>query len=134
MAASTSSPQTRQASAALRPWLRAEGAAVLLASVVAYAVVGASWWWFVLLLLVPDATMAGYLANPRVGALVYNAGHAYVGPLLLGAAAVGIDAPFVLALALIWTAHIGMDRMLGYGLKEPAGFQHTHLGSIGRAA
>ncbi|HEY2386937.1 MAG TPA: DUF4260 family protein, partial [Candidatus Binatia bacterium] len=33
--------------------------------------------------------------------------------------------------ALIWLAHIGMDRLLGYGLKYPTSFHHTHLGRIG---
>jgi hypothetical protein len=28
---------------------------------------------------------------------------------------------------LIWTAHIGFDRMLGYGLKYPTRFKDTHL-------
>jgi hypothetical protein len=31
------------------------------------------------------------------------------------------------ALALIWLAHIGLDRALGYGLKYPTAFRHTHL-------
>jgi hypothetical protein len=39
----------------------------------------------------------------------------------------------VLAAALIWLAHIGFDRALGYGLKYSAGFSFTHLGRIGRA-
>ena len=30
-------------------------------------------------------------------------------------------------LALIWCAHIGMDRLLGFGLKYPDAFKHTHL-------
>jgi len=33
-----------------------------------------------------------------------------------------------LAVALIWTAHIGLDRAMGYGLKLPDGFKRTHLG------
>jgi hypothetical protein len=28
-------------------------------------------------------------------------------------------------------AHIGLDRALGYGLKLPDDFRHTHLGTIG---
>ena len=34
--------------------------------------------------------------------------------------------------ALIWAAHIGFDRALGYGLKYPTSFGETHLGRIGR--
>jgi hypothetical protein len=41
--------------------------------------------------------------------------------------------PGLLAIALVWCAHIGFDRALGYGLKYAAGFRQTHLGPIGRA-
>jgi hypothetical protein len=34
-------------------------------------------------------------------------------------------------IALIWANHIGIDRMLGYGLKYAEGFRFTHLGRIG---
>ena len=41
--------------------------------------------------------------------------------------------PLLLALGLVWLAHIGMDRVLGYGLKYNDSFKHTHLGQIGRS-
>ncbi|TDB99096.1 DUF4260 family protein [Actinomadura sp. 7K534] len=28
--------------------------------------------------------------------------------------------------------HVGVDRALGYGLKLPDSFRHTHLGEIGK--
>jgi Domain of unknown function (DUF4260) len=34
----------------------------------------------------------------------------------------------VMALALVWLAHIGLDRLFGMGLKYNDGFTHTHLG------
>jgi Domain of unknown function (DUF4260) len=37
-----------------------------------------------------------------------------------------------LVLGLVWLAHIGADRLLGYGLKYDDNFQHTHLGQLGR--
>jgi hypothetical protein len=40
--------------------------------------------------------------------------------------------PLVLALGLVWLAHIGLDRLQGYGLKYDDSFQHTHLGMLGR--
>jgi Domain of unknown function (DUF4260) len=58
---------------------------------------------------------------------IYNFAHTLTIPLLL--LAVGLLAarsgffPFV----LIWTAHIGFDRLLGYGLKYPTHFKDTHL-------
>ena len=42
------------------------------------------------------------------------------------AGAVG-DWPVVVAIGLVWLAHIGFDRVLGYGLKYPEGFKETHL-------
>ena len=30
-------------------------------------------------------------------------------------------------LGLIWLAHIGMDRAIGYGLKYPTNHKDTHL-------
>jgi hypothetical protein len=107
--------------------LRLEGGLVLGAALGGYALLGASWPLFAVLFLVPDLSMAGYLTGSRVGAAVYNAGHIYVGPFLLGAAAFGGGGELLGAVALIWTAHIGMDRALGYGLKQPSGFHDTHL-------
>ncbi|HEX5521238.1 MAG TPA: DUF4260 domain-containing protein [Longimicrobiaceae bacterium] len=113
-----------------RAWLRGEGLAVLLLSVLLYANLGRGWLLFAALLLAPDLSMIGYAAGPRVGAWAYNLVHSYAAPLLLAGAALlsgsGVH------LALIWCAHIGMDRALGYGLKLPTGFQDTHLGRIGR--
>jgi hypothetical protein len=104
---------------------------VLAASLVAYAQLGRSWPLFLLLFLTPDLSIVGYLAGPRLGAALYNAAHSYVGAsaaLLVGM----LRWEPLLAAALIWTAHIGFDRMLGYGLKYPSRFQDTHLGRIGR--
>ena len=114
------------------PWLRAEGMAALLVALMLYAQVGGGWLLFALLFLVPDLSMLGYLSGPRLGAHLYNAVHSYVGALLLGGAAFLLDHPLLLSLNLIWVAHIGGDRALGYGLKFRSGFQDTHLGRIGR--
>lgn len=108
--------------------LRLEGLVVFLAALSAYAMLGGSWWLFVLLFLTPDAFMVGYVWGPRVGAWVYNVGHTYLWPVLVGGFAVWTGPPILLgAVALIWTAHIGLDRALGYGLKNPTAFQDTHV-------
>ena len=107
--------------------LRIEGSLVLIAAVWGYVLLGASWGLFAILFLVPDLFMAGYLVGARVGAAVYNVGHTYAGPFLFGAAALGSGDGLFGALALIWAAHIGIDRALGYGLKQTSGFRDTHL-------
>ncbi len=112
---------------------RLEGAALLVLAVVAFAMSDLSWWWLALLLLVPDLSMLGYLAGATTGAFFYNLGHTLVWPAALLAWALPTDRPWVLGIGAIWLADIGMDRALGYGLKLPDGFTHTHLGVIGRS-
>ncbi len=112
--------------------LRLEGLAVFVAAVAAYAQFGAGWGWFALLFLVPDLSFFACLAGPRVGAAAYNAMHSYVGALaLLAVGGLGVM-PLLLAMGLVWCAHIGCDRALGYGFKYAAGFRETHLGRLGR--
>ena len=113
----------------LRPasLLRAEGVALLALSVLLYRVNGGSWLLFGVLLLAPDLSMLGYLAGPRVGAAIYNAFHAYAMPAVVGALGMIFASPVAMAVALIWFAHIGMDRTVGYGLKYPTSFKDTHL-------
>jgi hypothetical protein len=108
--------------------LRLEGAAVMAGAGLGYHLAHASWVLFAVLFLVPDLSMLGYLAGRRIGAGAYNAGHSYLGPAVLAALWVTLHSPTLLAVALIWAAHIGFDRMLGYGLKYAAGFGVTHLG------
>ena len=114
--------------------LRIEGLCVLAFSLFAYAQFGIGWGMFALLFLAPDLSFLGYLAGPKAGAALYNAAHSYIGALLLLGAGIAFDAPTALALGIIWAAHIGFDRALGYGLKYSAGFRFTHLGAIGRSA
>ena len=114
--------------------LRLEGLAALALAAAAYAYLGGSWLQFAVLFLVPDLSMLGYLGGRRLGAAAYNAGHSYLGPALMGAAGVALAQPLAQQLALIWAAHIGFDRMLGYGLKYASSFGHTHLAVIGKAA
>ena len=106
---------------------------VFAASLWLYAHLDASWVLFGLLLLAPDVAMVGYLKGPHLGAALYNAFHTYAAPALLAAVGVLADQPVCTDIAAIWTAHIGFDRLLGYGLKYPTRFQDTHLGAIGQA-
>ena len=113
--------------------LRIEGAALAVAAAYGYYRIGASWWLFALLILVPDVSFAGYLINARLGAIAYNAMHVTLGPLICAALGFLLPSFDLLSVALIWAAHVGIDRALGYGLKYGAGFGLTHLGRIGGA-
>lgn len=111
--------------------LRAEGAALFVACVLAYRHLGLNWAEFALLFLAPDLAMAGYALGPKVGAATYNALHIIALPLALGAVAVLLPAPALVPVALVWLAHIGLDRTVAYGLKYGSDFRDTHLGRIG---
>ncbi|TPN36689.1 DUF4260 family protein [Mesorhizobium sp. B2-3-3] len=112
--------------------VRLEWAVVTMAAVVFYGSTGVSWWLFGLLILAPDLSMFGYLGGPRIGAIAYNALHIVIVPVLLLLVGRLVGNATAIAVALIWIAHIAIDRALGYGLKLSTGFQDTHLGRIGR--
>jgi len=118
---------TRKGGAMVRQLLRAEGAVALILSLAAYQMLGFSWWLFAVTLLAPDLAMLGYLRDPATGALVYNLAHTYVAPFILVLIGCVAGLPVLLALAAVWAAHIGLDRLLAFGLKFPTAFQDTHL-------
>ena len=113
--------------------LRIEGAGLAVAALYAYFRIGAPWWLFAVLILAPDVSFAGYLLNTRIGAIAYNTLHVTIGPLILGALGFLLPSFDLISIALVWAAHIGIDRALGFGLKYGAGFGLTHLGRIGGA-
>jgi hypothetical protein len=111
-----------------RTYLRLEGLAVFAASLLFYRWRLEPWPTFLILFLVPDLSMLGYLAGPRVGARLYNVAHSYVGPIFLVVWSLRMGVDSYVTYAQIWIAHIGFDRMLGLGLKYPTAFADTHLG------
>ena len=126
--------QTGAVTGGLRTMLRLEGLTLFIGMTLLYAVWGGYWWVYAILFLVPDVSFAAYLAGPRTGAIIYNTAHSYMAPMTLMVTGFALEAPLVLSIAMIWLAHIGIDRALGYGMKYNAGFSFTHLGRIGRDA
>jgi hypothetical protein len=118
----------------VRNLLRLEGLTLLAGMTLLYALSGGSWWTYAILFLAPDLSFAGYLAGAKAGAIVYNAAHSYLAPVALFIAGFALALPLALSIAMIWLAHIGFDRALGYGLKYAAGFGFTYLGRIGKGA
>ena len=132
MSETTTQDAAGQVTGGVRTLLRLEGLTLFASMVGLYAIWGGSWWIFAVLFLVPDLSFAAYLAGPEAGAFVYNAAHSYLAPVALLTAGFLSTDPLILSIAMIWLAHIGIDRALGYGLKYEAGFGFTHLGRIGR--
>lgn len=113
--------------APVRFLLQLEGALLFAAAVAAYLHLQGSLWLFLVLVLAPDLSMLGYLHNPMTGAFVYDAAHTTLLPAALLITGIVTAFPTLTLIALVWLAHIGMDRAIGYGLKYPTHFKDTHL-------
>jgi hypothetical protein len=134
MSQTAASEPTGAVTGGVKILLRLEGLTLFAGMLVLYVSWGGSWWVFAILFLAPDLSFAAYLIDPKTGAFVYNAAHSYMAPVALLTLGFAIGEPLILSIAMIWLAHIGIDRALGYGLKYEAGFGFTHLGRIGRQA
>jgi hypothetical protein len=110
-----------------RVLLRLEGLAILVAALVLYFHQDFGWLLLVVLSLAPDLSAVGYLFGQRVGALAYDTAHTEILPIALGTAGVVAGAETATKIALVWLAHVGADRLLGYGLKYTTAFKDTHL-------
>lgn len=107
--------------------LRLEGLTGFITALVVYAHLGGSVGLFLLLILVPDLSAIGYAHSLRLGSVMYNIAHFYLVPMLMAAAALAFNIPGLLLLAVIWFAHISMDRIVGYGFKYAHASKDTHL-------
>ena len=132
--------------------LRLEGLTILVGCLCAFwfgpyhTLLGLGWPWVVLIFFAPDLSMLAYLAGPRIGAAIYNVAHTLALPALILTAGIvvismSLKGPpsglmhfteVATSVAVLWTAHIGFARALGYGLKYASAFGDTHLGRIGR--
>ena len=112
--------------------LKLESLALWGLSAFLFAHLGYAWWWYALLFFAPDISMLGYLAGPRIGAMIYNVVHhqaVSIGFYVLG---FSLGIPLLQLTGVILFGHSNMDRLFGYGLKYADSFQNTHLGMIGR--
>lgn len=120
------------ATGGVRIVLRLEALCVLAAALLAYSKFGNGWGTFALFFFAPDLSFAGYLGGKKIGAISYNFAHSYIGGIACLAASAMLPVPGLACAGIIWCAHVGFDRALGYGLKYAEGFGFTHLGRIGK--
>lgn len=111
----------------IRRLIRIENGLGFAACIYAFIQLDYSLWIFFLFLLVPDITMLGYALNPQTGAVIYNWGHSFILPALLGASYLLFPADILLMVSIIWIAHIFVDRLFGFGLKYEESFNATHV-------
>lgn len=115
--------------------LRTEGLAIGAAAIWLYfAETELSWVWLAVLFLAPDLAFVAVVFGKSAATKAYNLAHSYVAPVALGVFALAGDGELLLGLALIWFAHIGVDRLAGYGLKYSLQPKSTHLQRAGQPA
>src|SRR5437868_2992812 len=117
-----------------RFWLRVEGLGAFVAGAVAFNLLGGNPFVFIVALLLVDVSMVGYLRGPAVGATIYNLAHNWFTAIAVLGIGYGTGTPGLLLAGCVLVAHVGGDRLAGYGLKYPTSFGDTHLGWIGRRA
>jgi len=113
-------------------WLRAEALATAVAALVVFGATGRPWWLVPALFLVPDLSCLGYLAGPKAGAWIYNLVHSAPLSLALLAAGAGWHLTALTVAGAVGLFHIGLDRVLKFGLKYDHSFGVTHLGDNGK--
>jgi Domain of unknown function (DUF4260) len=118
---------------AVRTWLRLEGLAGFVAGLALFGASGGNWLFIIPLILLPDISAVGFLAGSRAGTFTYNLFHNWVPGLVTLGVGIWLTSPAMILAASILVAHVGMDRMVGYGLKLPSSFHDTHLGRMGRS-
>ena len=90
----------------------------------------AAWWPFAVFAIAPDITLLfGFRPGLERGQLdpravpFYNAVHRFPAPVVLIVLALVLHQYALTSAGLAWSAHIAIDRSLGFGLRTKEGFQ-----------
>jgi hypothetical protein len=114
--------------------IKLESAALLIVFTGAYFyLLNGHWGLYLALFFVPDLSFAFYLISKKIGAIAYNLLHHQGIMAILLVAGYFSKEDTLIQVALIFLAHSTFDRVAGYGLKYYDGFDHTHLGWIGKS-
>ncbi len=112
--------------------LKLEELAQFLFSIFLFTHLEYAWWVFPACILLPDLSMIGYLANPKIGAWFYNVFHHKLIAIAILILGFWLDYPLITLAGIVLFGHAAMDRIFGYGLKFSNDFKNTHLGWIGK--
>ena len=114
----------------MKSLLRLEELAQLLLAAFVFTHLPYAWWVLPATFLLPDLSMVGYVAGPRVGAFCYNLAHHKALALAVGLGGWVLGHPALVLAGTVLLFHSAFDRLLGYGLKYSTGFKDTHLSDI----
>lgn len=110
--------------------IKLEELAMFLVSILLFTELEYAWWVYLVLILAPDIGMIGYAISTQLGAITYNLFHHKGIAIVVGSLGWYLSIPELQLAGIILFGHASMDRILGYGLKYPDRFKHTHLGDI----
>jgi hypothetical protein len=112
--------------------LKLEELGQFLLSIILFNQLDYAWWIFPACILLPDLSMIGYLANPKIGAWLYNFFHHKLVAITILILGFWLNNSLLTLAGVILFGHSAMDRIFGYGLKFTDNFKNTHLGWIGK--
>lgn len=115
----------------MKSLLKFEELAEMLLALFVFAHLSYAWWVLPATFLLPDLSMIGYIAGPRVGAICYNLVHHKALAVAVGVTGWVMGQPLLVLAGTVLLFHSAFDRLLGYGLKYATGFKNTHLGGMG---
>lgn len=108
--------------------LHLEGLVLFLVCLYLYYLTQASWALFILLFFIPDFAVLGYVKrDKKIGAIIYNSVHNYVLSVFLMVIGLYTTYQIFYPLGIILTAHISLDRFMGFGLRYTDVFRITHI-------
>jgi uncharacterized protein DUF4260 len=115
---------------AKRPAYAVLGVATIALAIAVVVTQHTVWWQLVVFAIAPDITLVfGFRPGLQRGQLdprvvpFYNAVHRFWAPAVLIVLALVLHAEAWAPAGLAWSAHIAFDRSLGFGLRNPLGFQ-----------
>lgn len=111
----------------VRSILRLEGLAIFVASSYVYSFVGAGWIYFLVMFLTPDISLLVFMRDKSLGSKIYNFIHNYASAFLCIFLGVILGNVFISSYGIVVTAHTGLDRFLGFGLKYPENPKKSHI-------
>ncbi|HSL31778.1 MAG TPA: DUF4260 domain-containing protein [Anaerolineales bacterium] len=98
--------------------LRLEEITLVILSFYLFLMLDYAWWWFPLLFFVPDISLAGYLINTKIGAVIYNVIHHRALSILLYLTGSLMRFPGLQLAGIVMLGHSSFDRALGFELQQ----------------
>lgn len=112
--------------------LKLEELGQFLLAILIFSQLDYAWWVFPACIFLPDLSMVGYIANPKIGAWIYNFFHHKLVAVAVFSLGFGPENSLFILIGVILFGHSALDRIFGYGLKFNDDFKNTHLGWIGK--